>query len=140
MKLLLNSNWRPLSFEIDLKPKFNIIKQRRCVYNRYPLKREICYYPEFLKKIKNKSSKVSVYDPHVKKTDFHFNKISLIKNISSAFDVIIFCVAHSKFKNLSFKNFKNKKIFDLNRVLSQKQIKILINQNNKLFSLGSKKL
>ena len=63
MKLLLNSNWRPLSFEIDLKPKFNIIKQRRCVYNRYPLKREICYYPEFLKKIKNKS--LFLYDQKI---------------------------------------------------------------------------
>jgi hypothetical protein len=55
MKLLINSIRRPLPFEIDLRPKFNIIKQRRRVYNRYPLKREICYYPEFLKKIKNKS-------------------------------------------------------------------------------------
>ncbi len=95
---------------------------------------------EFLKKIKKKSSKVSVYDPYVKKIDFHLNEISLIKNISSAFDVIIFCVAHTKFKYLSFKNIRNKKIFDLNRVLSQKQTKVLIDQKNKLFSLGSKKI
>ena len=93
-----------------------------------------------LKKIKNKSNKVSVYDPYVNKTDFHLNKVSLIKNISSAFDVIIFCVAHTKFKFLSFKNIRNKKIFDLNRVLSQKQIKVLIDQKNKLLSLGSKNL
>ena len=62
------------------------------------------------------------------------------KNISSVFDVIIFCVAHTKFKFLSFKKIRNKKIFDLNRVLSQKQIKVLIDQKNKLFSLGSKNL
>jgi nucleotide sugar dehydrogenase len=95
---------------------------------------------EFLKKIKNKSSKVSVYDPYIKKTDFHLKKVSFAKNISSVFDVIIFCVAHTKFKFLSFKKIRNKKIFDLNRVLSQKQIKVLIDQNNKLFSLGSKNL
>ena len=95
---------------------------------------------EFLKKIKKKSSKVSVYDPYLEKTDFHLKKVSFTKKISSVFDVIIFCVAHTKFKFLSFKKIRNTKIFDLNRVLSQKQIKVLIDQNNKLFSLGSKNL
>ena len=75
-----------------------------------------------IKKIKNKSSKVSVYDPYIKKTDFHLKKVSFAKNISSVFDVIIFCVAHTKFKFLSFKKQKWKKFILVQNELKNKII------------------
>ncbi len=92
----------------------------------------------FLKKLQTKCGKLSVYDPYIKKKDIKLKKINIIKNINSSFDIIIFCVAHSKFKNLPLKKIINKKIFDLNRVLSFKQKKLLRSQKNKLFLLGSK--
>ena len=91
---------------------------------------------DLFKKLRNKENKVLIYDPMVNETSklsFITKKLPNFKN----YDVIIFSVAHTKFKNMRFSNFSKKPYyFDLNLVLS-KRIKNFLKKNNyKLKVLG----
>ena len=55
------------------------------------------------------------------------------------FDLVLFCVKHSYYKNMSIKKFSKKPTyFDLNRVLSNSQIKHMIKNKFKLEFLGGR--
>ena len=75
-----------------------------------------------------KKIKFSTHDPFINNiNDFNF----------ANFDLIILCVDHSLYKKISYKKFSKKPSYiDLNRVLSQKQIKWMTNKKFRLEILG----
>ena len=86
--------------------------------------------------LKKRGAIISAFDPYyLSGKNIISDQFKLIDSFNENFDTIIFCVAHKKFKSIIFKKKINTKIFDLNRVLSLKQIKTL--KTNRYFKLGS---
>ena len=92
---------------------------------------------ELIKKLKSKGGKITIYDPHLESDKLTLDKVNFTKNFKPNFDIIIFCVAHEKFKQLSFKNLKKTLIFDLNRVLTDYQKNYLRKNRINYFCLGT---
>lgn len=90
---------------------------------------------DFLNSIKSKSARVSIYDPFYKRVDNKKN-FEFVDNFKNNYDIVIFCVAHDKFKKISFSSLRNKIVFDLNRVLTNNQKYVLQKKGNSLFDLG----
>ena len=86
------------------------------------------------KKFKKKKFNIKVIDPLVNKKYFQSIYPKKLKN----FDVVIFSVPHSHFKKKIFHNNLNSKIkvFDLDYVLSDKQLSKLKSKKIKTYSLG----
>ena len=79
---------------------------------------------DLLKAMKSKGAKVSLMILFILSNNT--DKLDFIDYFKTNFDIILFCVAHSEFKKISLKSLKNKVIFDLNRVLTDNQKKILL--------------
>jgi len=94
--------------------------------------------------LKKENLSIEFTDPFFE--DFKINNIKLksqsIKKGIKHFDILVFCVAHTEYKKISFKNlggYKNQKIIiDLNNCISTKQInQIKLNKHLKFTKLGS---
>ena len=86
---------------------------------------------------KRKKINFSIHDPVIDIEEA--NKFSVLKKLPNLnnFNVILFCVGHSYYKNIRIKKLPKKPIyFDLNRVLSFSQIKLIKKRKLKLEILG----
>ena len=66
---------------------------------------------DLIKLLSKKSSKISVYDPWVKKINLNSKKIKLVNKPDLKHDIIIFTVAHKIFKKIDFGKIKKKQKF-----------------------------
>lgn len=90
--------------------------------------------------LKNKNSKISIFDPYHNTGIGNLKKFKFIKTLNKRYDIIIFCVNHKEFKKINFLKSKLSKqviIFDLNRVLTIKQKKSLIKKKIKFHQIGN---
>ncbi|MBI29379.1 MAG: hypothetical protein CMI95_05770 [Pelagibacteraceae bacterium] len=150
----VNSNFPLVSKSIDINKKMyntslEYIKSK--VHNLKNKKILICglsykndtsdtrFSPTFdlISGIKSLGGKIHVYDPYQLSQNNNFSNLKLINKFNKNFNLIIFCVAHKYFKKLRLKNLKNQIIFDLNRVLTENQKKILLKNKTKYYCLGS---
>ena len=95
---------------------------------------------KLIKILKSKNSKISILDPYHNTSNGNLKKVKFIKTLNKRYDIIIFCVKHKEFKKINFLRSELSKqviIFDLNRVLSLKQKKLLIQKKIKFYQLGS---
>jgi nucleotide sugar dehydrogenase len=86
---------------------------------------------------KRKKINFSIHDPVIDIEEA--NKFSVLKKLPNLnnYNVILFCVGHSYYKNIRIKKLPKKPIyFDLNRVLSFSQIKLIKKRKLKLEILG----
>lgn len=87
--------------------------------------------------LKRLKTKITVQDPFVEY--WKEAKISLLKNIPdfNLFDIIIFATKHTFYHSIVFKKkFKKQIFFDLNNVLSKKQLFKVKSQRLKVFLIG----
>ena len=90
--------------------------------------------------LKNKKSKISILDPYHKIGTGILEKINFLKSLNDNYDIILFCVGHKVFKKINFNHSKFSKktiIFDLNKVLSNKQKQILTKKKIRFYQLGN---
>ena len=83
-------------------------------------------------RLKKLNSKLFFYDPLVLE---NLKSIKKVDQINDVYDIILLCVKHRSFKNFSFLNFDKMKrttFFDLNNILSEKELKTI----NKIYKLS----
>jgi len=94
------------------------------------------FFSNFLKK---NNINFFFHDPITNANDNKKYSISSKLPNFKKFDLVLFCVKHSYYKNMSIKKFSKKPTyFDLNRVLSYSQIKHMIKNKFKLEFLGGR--
>ena len=94
---------------------------------------------DLIKKIKNKCAKISVLDPYHQSEINELKKINFVRTLNKNFDILIFCVKHKEFDKISFNKIsfsKKTKVFDLNRVLTNKQKKVLNAKKIEIYEIG----
>ena len=95
---------------------------------------------QLIKILKNKNTTVSILDPYHKTDNINLKNVKSIKALDKDHDIIVFCVKHKEFKKINFLKSKLSKqviIFDLNRVLTKKQKKLLVQKKIKFYQLGN---
>ena len=95
---------------------------------------------QLIKILKNKNTKISILDPYHKTDNINLKNVKSIKNLDKDHDIIVFCVKHKEFKKINFLKSKLSKqviIFDLNRVLTKKQKKLISSKKIKFYQLGN---
>ena len=94
----------------------------------------------FVRKMKSLGAKIELHDHIVK--SWEETKLKIHKKIPALtnFDAAVFVVRHNEYQNINFKKWKSKKknflFFDANKVLSNKQIKVLKDLNKNIISIG----
>tara|TARA_Y100000590_G_scaffold454623_1_gene601754 strand:+ start:3200 stop:4564 length:1365 start_codon:yes stop_codon:yes gene_type:complete len=125
-----------------IKSKIKNIKKRNVLILGAAYKQDVSdirYSPtvNLINYFKRKKIDFSVHDPVIDVEDA--KKFSIVKKLPNLnnFDLILFCVGHSYYKNIKIKKLPKKAIyFDLNQVLSFSQIKLIKKRKLKLEVLG----
>ena len=130
--LIINKNMPRTSIEF-LNKKISNLKNKKILILGLAYKKDVAdqrFSPSktLIDYFIRKKIKFSTHDPFINNiNDFNF----------ANFDLIILCVDHSLYKKINYKKFSKKPYYiDLNRVLSQKQVKWMTSRKFKLEILG----